>query len=67
MLGRWIATDGLMGKCSESYPLIQAAKYLGVPPWELMKQSVYWRIKALTAMKAEYNAQKILENKNKGK
>lgn len=30
------------------YPLIVAAKELGVPPWELERQPTYWRERALT-------------------
>jgi len=38
--------------------LIRAAKYLGVAPWELVKQSVIWRIWADEAEAAELAAQK---------
>jgi hypothetical protein len=44
------------------YPLIVAAKYLGVPPWDLLERSVWWRDKALIAMSAEKQAKKILDN-----
>jgi hypothetical protein len=43
------------------YPLIVAAKYLGVPPWDLLERSVFWRDKALIAMSAEKQAKKILD------
>lgn len=29
------------------YALFRAAKYVGVPPWELEQQSVYWMNHAL--------------------
>lgn len=51
--------------CPDWYMVIQAAKYLGVAPWELMEQSVYWRDKAAIAMTAEHNARKSLEDREK--
>jgi hypothetical protein len=54
--------DGQVGRCPEYFGLFQAAKYLGVAPWELAKQSIWWQNKALVIMQAEYNARKILEN-----
>lgn len=48
-----------MGDCPAWYPVMQAAKYLGVAPWELMEQSIWWRDKALIAMSAENEAQEI--------
>jgi hypothetical protein len=41
----------------ESYPLVQAAKYLGVAPWELLEQPIFWRNQALLFMTAEAQAQ----------
>lgn len=35
------------------YLNIRAARYLGVPPWELMKQPLYWRQWALAVQEAE--------------
>ena len=52
-----------MGEPPDWYYEIQAAKYLNVPVWELIKQSVWWRDKALKAMTAEVQAQEILKNK----
>jgi hypothetical protein len=37
----------------EWYPLLRAARYLGVPPWELAKRPMGWTQMALTAEKAE--------------
>jgi len=31
-----------MGICPSHYRLLEAAKWLGVPPWELMKQPQIW-------------------------
>jgi hypothetical protein len=52
-----------MGFCPDYYPLFKAAKYLGVAPYDLAKQSVWWRDKALIAMSAENEAQKILNER----
>lgn len=46
--------------CPKWYAVIQAAKYLGVAPWELLEQSIYWEDKAFIAMTAEQEARKIL-------
>lgn len=48
--------------CPDWYVHIQAARYLKVPPWELVKQSVYWRDKALAAMSAEHEANEIINS-----
>jgi hypothetical protein len=39
---------------------MQAAKYLNVAPWQLLEVSVWWQDKALIAMTAEHQAQKII-------
>jgi len=54
---------GKMGACPDDYALVQAAKYLGVAPWELMEQSIWWMDRALMFMTAEYEAQEILANR----
>jgi len=46
------------------YPVIKAAQYLGVAPWALLEQSVWWREKAIIALSAENQAQEI---RNRGK
>jgi len=38
---------------------MQAAKYLGVAPWDLMERSVWWRDKAVIAASAEAQADDI--------
>ena len=35
-------TKGAEGEAPEEYNMIQAARYWGVPPWELMRESRYW-------------------------
>jgi hypothetical protein len=51
-----------MGACPDWYAFIQAAKYLGVAPWKLLKQGVWWQDKALIAMSAEAQAREIKTN-----
>jgi len=45
--------------CPDWYSLLQAAKYLGVAPWDLMERSVWWRDKAVIAASAEAQADDI--------
>ena len=45
-----------MGVVPDWYPLIRAARYLGVPPWELAKQPSMWMTLALMSEKAEVEA-----------
>jgi hypothetical protein len=45
----------------DDYPLVRAAKYLGVAPWLLAEQSVLWQQRALLFEAAEIEAQKALE------
>ena len=54
-----------MGARPEWYPLIRAARYLGVPPWVLAEQSYVWQEWALAAEGAEIEAQNEL-NKSTG-
>ena len=51
--------------CPEWYAILQAARYLGVAPWDLIKQSVVWTDWALIAMSAEHDAQKIIDDRKK--
>lgn len=41
-----------MGSCPEWFELIEAARYLAVPPWVLMEQPVCWREWALMSRAA---------------
>jgi hypothetical protein len=56
---------GKMGACPDWYYLMKAAKYLGVAPWELLGQSVWWIDKALIAISAEIEAQEIIRSRHK--
>jgi hypothetical protein len=49
--------DGLMGAMPDYYPLFVAARVCNSTPWDLAKQSVYWRDKALIVHNAEAYAQ----------
>ncbi len=53
-----------MGSCPDWYAVMQAARYLKVPMWELMEQSIWYTDKALIAMTAEHEAQEILAKRN---
>lgn len=57
-LRRYLTTDGLMGEVPIWYSLISAAKYLGVPPWDLARRPVWWMNIALAAQSAESAASK---------
>jgi hypothetical protein len=46
-----------LGSCPDWYRLLRAAKYLGVPPWELLQQPACWYDWALLAESAEVDAQ----------
>lgn len=46
-------TDGVMGDAPEWWGLVQAARFLNVPPWELMERSSFWRDVALSAINSE--------------
>ncbi len=45
-----------MGACPDWYPLVRAARYLGVAPWELAERPAAWQNWALTAEAAESEA-----------
>lgn len=55
-LRRALVTGGSVGYMPWWYPLIRAAKYLGVAPWELARQPRFWRDRALQAEAAELGA-----------
>lgn len=58
MLGRWLATDGRVGYCTDDYPLWVAADRCHCPPWELAAQSAWWQDRALKIRDAEIYARK---------
>lgn len=51
----------------EWYPLLQAARYLRVPPWDLADRPQWWTNIALAAQDAEAGAQKDREKRKPGK
>ncbi len=51
--------NGKMGACPDWYNTMKAAQYLGVAPWDLMEQSIWWQEKAIIAMNAEAEADEI--------
>ena len=59
--------DGQMGSCPEWYVTVQAAKYLGVAPWELLRQPMYWTEWAIHAHQAEAHAQKAQQEREQRK
>jgi hypothetical protein len=42
-----------MGEMPDWYLIIRVARYLGVPPWEMLNQSEQWLFWGLDAMNAE--------------
>ena len=50
-----------MGDAPDWYELLVAAKFLGVPPWELLEQPIYWKRWALEAASAEGGARQNKE------
>jgi len=55
-LRRWLTTKGLTGAPPHWYFVIKAARYLGVPPWDLMGQPAAWVDMALEMESAELHA-----------
>lgn len=58
-----------MGEVPEWYRVIKAAKYLGVSPWDLADQSIYWVSAAEAAQEVDALAEKIAQEqaeKDKG-
>jgi len=55
-----------MGAAPAWWSLIQAAKYLNVPPWDLAEQPVMWKRAALMAMEVEAAEQQRRSNKRQG-
>jgi hypothetical protein len=45
-----------MGEQPDWYPLVRAARYLRVPPWELAHQPMFWTEVALAALEGEGRA-----------
>lgn len=53
-----------MGELPDWYPLIRAARYLGVPPWDLLDQPLLWQHWALMAEMTEGEVQDELAKRN---
>lgn len=62
---RALKTNGLFGSVPEWYRVIRAARYLGVPPWDLATKSTWWLEVALAAEDAEAKA-RAPKSKSKG-
>ncbi len=56
-----------MGAVPDDYALVQAARYLGVAPWELLGKSIWWRVRALMFMEEEYEAKQSLDQHNRNR
>lgn len=55
-----------MGEAPTWYRVLKAAKYLNVPPWELVKQPMAWVRMAEEAQAAEAHAEAV-HRKNQGR
>lgn len=53
-----------LAECYDWYTFLKAARWLGVAPWVLSEQSIYWREKAVIAMNAEAQAQEVINERN---
>lgn len=52
-----------MGELPDWYPLLRAAKYLRVAPWELLDQAAVWQHWALLAERVESEVQRELQDR----
>lgn len=59
---RYLASEGQFGEAPPWYAELQAARYLGVAPWELAERSVGYLNLALAAMDAEARAARDREH-----
>lgn len=57
----------LDGELPTWYFVIRAARYLGVPPWELADQPIFWMRVALAVEGAEAEAEKAREQRQSTK
>lgn len=48
-LAKHVETDGAFGEIPEWWNVVQAARYLGVAPWDLLAQPTIWTHIALAA------------------
>ena len=49
------------------YALVKAARFLGIPPWELERRDTYWRDLALVVENSERWAENELVKRERGK
>jgi hypothetical protein len=56
--------DEDLGKCPDWYITITAAKYLGVAPWDLIKQPYHWTDWAIESQQAEAKAEQDRQKRN---
>jgi hypothetical protein len=56
-----------MGEIPDWYSHLSAAKYLGVAPWELGEQPVFWRNAALVAADVEHRYQQDQEKRQQNR
>jgi hypothetical protein len=56
-----------MGYMGDWYPVLRAAKYLGVAPWDLLEQNPLWVQWALDAETAENKTQENQRIRVKGR
>lgn len=60
-LRRHLLTDGAQGSLPDWYPVLRAARYLGVSPWLLIEQPYAWTSWALTSEYVEDEVRKLLD------
>lgn len=56
-----------MGELPDWYTLIRSAKYLGVPPWDLLDKPIIWQSWAAEAEAAEAQAEAQISANNSRK
>lgn len=54
----------MTGEVPQWYRVVKAAQYLGVPPWDLAEQPVYWLEVAEESRRADAHADKV-QSKNR--
>lgn len=65
LLARWLETKGVMGKCPDWYEWFLAADRCHCKPWELTEQPLFWKEKALTALRVEAHVRNALEQRGR--
>lgn len=57
-MARFLTLDGAMGSMPEWYPLLRAARWMHVAPWDLMERPIFWMRIILDAEAAENEAER---------